>query len=451
MGNQLVWEDRFNIGVDFIDKEHMKLFKIINKLFLFSENKNKSSWVCQEGIKYFKDHALKHFSEEEAYMESISYKGLETHKRLHEDFKQNILPSHEQELEQDKYSEDSINHFLGVCAGWLISHTLTEDAAIAGKEITKWPNLPPKEELDATKNTIIQLLYDLFCLDSQVISESYGGERFGHGIYYQLIYKNRQGGQREVMLVFEEKLLILTTGKLMGRQPGKLDVILMDAARFIARQFVECIKEHFPALEDYKLEGENLLSYEQFQNVFNKQVPKYSLLFNTGEGYFAYCSMTPQDITGTPQTFARTANAVTEIKAYLTKNEQENNSGKKKLLVVDDSDTIQQFIKKLLKNDYRVGTVNSAVSAIRSITLERPDLILLDYDMPVCDGAQVLQMIRSETTFEDIPVIFLTGRADTATVSKIIPMRPEGYILKTSKPAEIKKTIDNYFTRQSKK
>ena len=74
MGNQLVWEDRFNIGVDFIDNEHMKLFKIINKLFTFSENKNKSPWVCQEGIKYFKDHALKHFADEETYMTSISYK-----------------------------------------------------------------------------------------------------------------------------------------------------------------------------------------------------------------------------------------------------------------------------------------------------------------------------------------------------------------------------------------
>ena len=46
MVNQLVWEDRFNIGVDFIDNEHMKLFKIMNKLFTFSENKDKSSWVC---------------------------------------------------------------------------------------------------------------------------------------------------------------------------------------------------------------------------------------------------------------------------------------------------------------------------------------------------------------------------------------------------------------------
>lgn len=100
MGNYLVWEDRYNIGIDRFDKEHKKLFKIINKLFQFSGQQEKGAWVCQEGIKYFKDHAIKHFAEEEAYMESISYQGLETHRRLHEDFSTRTLPLLEKELEQ---------------------------------------------------------------------------------------------------------------------------------------------------------------------------------------------------------------------------------------------------------------------------------------------------------------------------------------------------------------
>ncbi|MDE6615455.1 MAG: response regulator [Lachnospiraceae bacterium] len=448
MANQLVWEDRFNIGVDVIDKEHMKLFKIINKLFTFSENKNKSSWVCQEGIKYFKDHALKHFADEETYMVSISYKELETHKRLHEDFKTHIIPALENELVQSNYSEDAINHFLGVCTGWLIGHTLTEDHAITNNKSIKWANLPPEEEVNAVKQMILELLYDLFNLDAQAVSACYGGERFGHGIYYQLVYSTEKGEQQEIILVFEEKLLIDTVGKLMGSQPGKMDVMIMNAARFVAKQFVECIKQHFPATGNYTIKSENLLSYEQFQKVFTRQVPKYSLLFNTGAGYFAYCTMTPHAVKRTSRTSIKTENAMTEVKEYLDKTKQENSSGKKKLLIVDDSETILQFMKKLLQKDYQVDIANSGVSAIRCITLERPDLVLLDHDMPVCDGAQVLQMIRSETAFEDVPVMFLTGRADANIVSKIIPMKPEGYMLKTLKPADIKKTIDNYFKRQ---
>ena len=186
MGNQLVWDDRFNIGVEIIDKEHKKLFKIMNKLFTANEHEKKSGWFCQEGIKYFKDHAIKHFSEEEAYMESIGYQGLEMHKRLHEDFRMRTLPSLEKELEKTGYCEEAISHFLGVCAGWLIGHTLTEDHAIAGNEETKWASLLPEEEQEAVKQTILQLLQDMFRLQAQVISECYGGEKFGSGIYYRL-------------------------------------------------------------------------------------------------------------------------------------------------------------------------------------------------------------------------------------------------------------------------
>ena len=54
MGNQLEWQDRFNIGVELIDREHRKLFIVINKLLEFRNQDGKSQWVCQEGIKYFK-------------------------------------------------------------------------------------------------------------------------------------------------------------------------------------------------------------------------------------------------------------------------------------------------------------------------------------------------------------------------------------------------------------
>ena len=76
MEGQLVWKDEYNIGIDIIDKEHERLFKIINKLFRFTDEKSKSQWACQEGIKFFKDHAAKHFTEEEEYMASMEYERL---------------------------------------------------------------------------------------------------------------------------------------------------------------------------------------------------------------------------------------------------------------------------------------------------------------------------------------------------------------------------------------
>ena len=98
-----------------------------------------------------------------------------------------------------------------------------------------------------------------------------------------------------------------------------------------------------------------------------------------------------------------------EIKKYLENHEAEK---KKKILVVDDSDVMLQAMKRLLEDTYEVSLAKSGLAAIRSMTLDRPDLVLLDYEMPVCDGKQVLEMIRAEEELASTPVIFLTGRTD---------------------------------------
>lgn len=447
MGNQMVWHDRFNIGVEIIDKEHKKLFSVMNRLLAFSEEEMKSQWVCQEGIKYFKGHAMKHFSEEEAYMASIEYAGYETHRRIHDYFRLNTLPALEQELETTNYSPDSVKHFLGVCAGWLIGHTLTEDRAITGKVMSKWGDLMPNEEQAALERTIIELHRDIFQLTPRVISEHYGGEKFGKGIYYRLSYVTEEGKKWEVMLVFEEKLLLNTMGVLLGEKKDKVNVMLVNATRYMARLFVDRIHAYFPSLGEIKMKEENLLTYDQFYRIFERQHPQSSLLFDTGKGYFAFCVIAPHLLENKETTAIKAENAMSEIKKYLRDNQ---GNKKKKILVVDDSSVARQAMSDLLSKDYQVTLAQSGTSAIRCLTLNQPDLVLLDYEMPVCDGKQVLEMIRSEQEFAKIPVFFLTSRVDKEGVQKVMPLKPEGYLLKSLKPEEIKKNIDDYFVRRKK-
>ena len=120
---------------------------------------------------------------------------------------------------------------------------------------------------------------------------------------------------------------------------------------------------------------------------------------------------------------------------------------KKKILVVDDSDFMRTTLLQLLGDDYDVLTADSGISAIRSITLVRPDLVLLDYEMPVCSGSQVLEMIRSEKDFTDIPVIFLTCRRDKQSVQKAISLKPEGYLSKSLSAESVKSEIDRFFEK----
>lgn len=453
MGNQLLWNHRYDIGVDIIDKEHKKLFRILKKLYDFGQEDLKSQWVCREAVKYFKEHALAHFSDEENYMSSIGYPGFEVHKRIHTNFRETTLPALEKELEMTSYSEKAVKHFLGVCAGWLIGHTLIEDQAItSGKPLKQWENLLPEEEQAVMGQTIVSLLHNMFQLEPKMISNCYGGERFGDGIYYRLIYKTKKNKLWEFLLVFEEQVIVSTIGSVLDTKAKAVNTMLMNATMYTARQLIEYIKEHFPSLNDAKVQKEQLLNYEQFQIVFNKITPQSSLLFDTGKGYFAYCMTTTDVYTNENGTTILTENAIAKVEKYLNQNKaaQAIAKSKKKILVVDDSEFILEMMQKLFSNEYEVSTATSGLSAFRSITLCRPDLVLLDYEMPVCKGNQILEMIRSEKEFADIPIIFLTSKVDRESVEKVIDLKPQGYLSKALAPEMIKNEVNLFFEKRAK-
>lgn len=452
MENQLVWNDRYNIGVENVDKEHKKLFRILNKLFQFGQLETKRPWVCQETVKYFKDHAIRHFQDEEEYMASIEYAGLKTHMRIHKNFRDTTLPALEKELELTEYSEEAVNHFLGVCAGWLIGHTLIEDQAIvSGEDVKQWENLLPEEEQTVMGQTIVSQLHTMFQLEARMISNCYGGEKFGDGIYYRLIYITKEKKRWEFFLIFEERLIVSTIGSVLESKSKVINVMLMNAARYTARQLVEYMKGFFPVLKEAEVKEEQLLTYDQFEKVFEKHSPQYSLLFDTGEGYFAYCMATIDMLPdGERGSSIMTDNAMAKVEKYLARNRAQREAAehKKKILVVDDSNFMLTLMQDLLKQDYEVQTATSGLSAIRSIALNRPDLVLLDYEMPVCKGNQILEMIRADAEFSDIAVIFLTGKADKESVKRVLEFKPDGYLSKALKPEAIKVEIDRYFMRK---
>lgn len=118
---------------------------------------------------------------------------------------------------------------------------------------------------------------------------------------------------------------------------------------------------------------------------------------------------------------------------------------KKHILVVDDSGTFLRTIKSWLDPYYKVSMVNSGMNAITFLAKHKPDLILLDYEMPVCSGPQVLSMIRDEPTTSDLPVMFLTAKGDKESVMNVLSLKPDGYILKSRSQAEVLIEIKDFF------
>ena len=106
--------------------------------------------------------------------------------------------------------------------------------------------------------------------------------------------------------------------------------------------------------------------------------------------------------------------------------------GKKKILVVDDDPDYAKMVKSWLKDSYQVHSVTSGMNAISFLLATPVDIILLDYEMPVVDGPQVLQMLRQEPATRDIPIIFLTGVSTREEVERVMALKPNGYVLKSA-------------------
>lgn len=147
-------------------------------------------------------------------------------------------------------------------------------------------------------------------------------------------------------------------------------------------------------------------------------------------------------------TFARpidVKDVVTGIGSYV---EKFGHQKRKNILIVDDSGAYLRSVRDWLEGRYQITLANSGTMAIKSMSKKLPDLILLDYEMPVVDGKQVLEMIRSEQEFANVPVIFLTSKNDKKSVIDVMKLKADGYLLKTMEPKEIIRAIDEHFERE---
>ena len=121
---------------------------------------------------------------------------------------------------------------------------------------------------------------------------------------------------------------------------------------------------------------------------------------------------------------------------------------RKNILIVDDDVSYMSMIMEWLKDKYRVSLANSGMEAITWLAGNTADLILLDYEMPITTGPQVLQMIQSSERTADIPVIFLTGKNDKESIMAVLELKPAGYLLKSIDREGLNKTLDEFFAKQ---
>lgn len=89
-----------------------------------------------------------------------------------------------------------------------------------------------------------------------------------------------------------------------------------------------------------------------------------------------------------------------------------------RVMVVDDDEATLDFLEVALEGSYEVVRAHDGFDALEKLTKTQPDLLVLDVAMPLMNGLETCQAIRSKPAFEKTEVIFLSAKDDSATIKK---------------------------------
>lgn len=119
------------------------------------------------------------------------------------------------------------------------------------------------------------------------------------------------------------------------------------------------------------------------------------------------------------------------------------------ILVVDDEPMISRGLSSLLaRRGLTVTTLNDPLRFWSVLDESKPNLILLDLEMPTISGTELCRVVRNDRRWSALPVIFLTGHTDQASVRRIFAAGADDYVGKPFVPAELTMRIESRLTGQ---
>jgi CheY-like chemotaxis protein len=114
----------------------------------------------------------------------------------------------------------------------------------------------------------------------------------------------------------------------------------------------------------------------------------------------------------------------------------------KRILIVDDKATSRELLRTVLERQaYAVIEAATGEEALQKVRVETPDLILLDLQMPLCNGYEVLRQLRQDPRYAALPIIALTASAMQGDREKALAAGFTGYLTKPVSLAHLRNEI----------
>lgn len=115
----------------------------------------------------------------------------------------------------------------------------------------------------------------------------------------------------------------------------------------------------------------------------------------------------------------------------------------KQILIVDDSATNLNILKKVLEKDYQVTTINSSVQALAFLQTHPVDLLLLDLNMPEIDGFKVISKLKA--LGHKTPIMIISAEHDASVIARTKAIGAIDFITKPYTPEQVRERISAVF------
>jgi two-component system, cell cycle response regulator DivK len=120
----------------------------------------------------------------------------------------------------------------------------------------------------------------------------------------------------------------------------------------------------------------------------------------------------------------------------------------KLILVVEDQEDNRQILRDLLTSaDYEMTEAENGQEALEAVAKQKPDLILMDIQLPVMDGYEATRRLKGNPAYKDIPIIVVTSYALSGDEGKARDAGCDAYVTKPYSPRQLLAKIREFLPK----